>query len=44
MVIITAEAYENAKVHTIKVNNEKLFWVKMTDFQDGLGIKNIRSS
>ena len=26
MVIITIEAYENAKVHTIKVNN-KLFWV-----------------
>ena len=41
MVIITAEAYENAKVHTIKVNNKKIFWVKMTDVQDGLGIKNI---
>ena len=31
MVIITAEAYENAKVHTITVGNKKLFWVKMTD-------------
>ena len=25
MVITTAEAYENAKVHTIIVNNKKLF-------------------
>ena len=41
MVVITVEAYENAEVHTIKVNNKKLFWVKMTDVQDGLGIKNI---
>ena len=41
MVIITTEAYENAKVHTIKVNNKKLFWVNMTDVQDGLDIKNI---
>ena len=41
MVIITAEAYENSKAHTIKVNNKKLFWVKMTVVQDGLGIKNI---
>ena len=41
MVIITAEAYENAEVHTIKVNNKELFWLKMADVQDGLGIKNI---
>ena len=41
MVVITVEGYENAEVHTIKVNNKKLFWVKMTDVQDGLGIKNI---
>ena len=41
MVIISGEAYENTKVHTIKINNKKLFWVKMTDVQDGLGIKNI---
>ena len=41
MVKLTTEAYENAKIHTIKVNNEKIFWVNMTDVQDGLGIKNI---
>ena len=40
-VIITTEAYENAKVDTIKVNNNKLFWVKMIDVQNGSGIKNI---
>ena len=39
MVVITVEAYKNAKVHDIKVNSKKLFWVKMTDVQDGLGIK-----
>ena len=41
MVITTAEAYENATVHTIKVINKKLFWLKMTDIQDVLFIKNI---
>ena len=41
MIIITTEAYENAKVHTIKVNNKKLLCVKMIDVQNGLGIKSI---
>ena len=41
MVIRTTEAYENTKVHTIKVNNKNLFWVKMIDVQNGLAIKNI---
>ena len=41
MIIITTEAYENAKVHTIKVNNTKLLWVKMIDVQNGLGLKSI---
>ena len=40
MVVIIAEAYKNAQVHTITVG-EKLFWVKMKDVQDGSGIKNI---
>ena len=40
MVVITAEAYKNAQVHTITVKNKKLFWVKMI-VQFGLNIKNI---
>ena len=39
MVVITAEKYANAGVHTITANNKKLFWVKMCDVQKGLGIK-----
>ena len=41
MVLITVEAYRDAKVHKIKIGNRKLFWVKMHDVQDGLGLKNI---
>ena len=40
MVFITAEGYKNAGVHVIK-DNENYFWVKMKDFQDRLGLKNI---
>ena len=42
MVVITVEAYQNARVHTIIVKNKDFFfWVKMKDVQDRLGIKNI---
>ena len=41
MVVITAEAYKNAKVHTITVKNKDLFWVKVKDMPDGLGVKCI---
>ena len=41
MVVITVEAYENVKVNTITVKNKELFWVKMIDVQDGLGLKNM---
>ena len=41
MSFITAKAHENAKVETIKVENKKLFWLKMNDIQSGLDIKNI---
>ena len=41
MFVITVEAYKNANVPTITVQNKKLFWVKMTDVEKGLGIKNI---
>ena len=41
MVFITADNYTDAGVHNITVKNEKLFWVKMIDVQNGLGLKNI---
>ena len=41
MVVITVQVSANAKVCTITVENRKLFWVKMIDVQNGLGIKNI---
>ena len=41
MVVITVEAYQNTRVHTITVKNKDFFWVKMKDVQDRLGIKNI---
>ena len=31
MVVITVEAYQNARIHTITVNNKGFFWVKMKD-------------
>ena len=41
MVVITVQAYAKARVHTIKVGNRELFWVKMIDVQKGLGLKDI---
>ena len=41
MVAITIENCTNAKVHTIKVGNRELFWMRMIDIQNGLGFKNI---
>ena len=41
MVVITVEAYQYARVHTITVKNKDFFWVKMKDVKDRLGIKNI---
>ena len=41
MVVITFQAYAETRVHTITVENKKLFWVKMVDVQKGLGLKNI---
>ena len=39
MDLISAKAYENAKVHTIQVKND--LWVSMKDVGNGLGVKNI---
>ena len=41
MVVITVEAYKNAKANTITVKNKELFWVKIIDVQNGLKLKNI---
>ena len=41
MVDISVEKYKNAKVCTIRVSNEKLFWVGMYDVQEGIGVKNM---
>ena len=41
MVILTVENYLNARVHVITVKNEELFWVKMHDVQNKLGVKRI---
>ena len=39
MSLISAKAYENAKVHTIQVKND--LWVSIKDVGNGLGVKNI---
>ena len=44
MVVITVEKYANAVVHTITVENKKLFWVKRIDAQKELGLKKYFSS
>ena len=41
VVVITIENCTNAKVHIIKVENRELFWIKMIDIQNGLGLKNM---
>ena len=41
MVDISVKNYKNAVVHTVTVGNRQLFWVKMNDVQDGLGVKNM---
>ena len=39
MVDISVEKYTNAKVSKIRVNNEKLFWVKMYHVQEGIVVE-----
>ena len=41
MVIITFKNCLNARVHIVTVGNRKLFWIKMIDIQNGLGLKNM---
>ena len=39
MDLISAKAYENAKVHSIQVKNN--LWISMKNVGNGLGVKNI---
>ena len=39
MVVISAEFYKNAEVHTITAKNKELFWGEIIDVQNGLGIR-----
>ena len=39
MVVITDEAYQNARVHTITVKNKDFFWGKMKEVQGRLGYR-----
>ena len=41
MVVITVQNYTDTEVHTITVENRELFWVKMIDVQNRLGIENV---
>ena len=44
MVDIAVEKYTGVKVHTKRVRNKKLFWVKMCDVQARLGVQNKSST
>ena len=41
MVVLTVEAYQNARVHTITVKNKGFFSVRMKDVEDGLSVKKM---
>ena len=41
IVDIAVEKYTDVKVHTIRVGNKKLFWIKMCVVQAGLGVQNM---
>ena len=41
MVDIKVKNYTEPNVFTIKIGNKNLFWVKMNDVQNGLGVKNM---
>ena len=44
MVVITVQNYTDAESHTITVGKRELFWVRMIDAQNRLGIKNVSDS
>ena len=41
MIDIIVKKYTDAKFCTITVSNRELFWIRMHDMQEGLGVKNM---
>ena len=41
MNLISAEGYKNAGVNILKLETTDELWMKIKDFGDGLGVKNI---
>ena len=41
MVDISLEKYKNAKVCTLRMSNKKLFFVRMYNVQERIGVKNM---
>ena len=41
MVDVCVKEFTIVKVHTRATGNRRLFWVRMYDVQEGLGVKNI---
>ena len=41
MLDFSVEKYTDAKVHKVIIGNRRLFWVRMHDVQEGLGVKNM---
>ena len=41
MVDISVENYKDSFVYRITVRNKEMFWVRMKEVQNGLGIKNM---
>ena len=41
MYLISAEEYENARVHFLRVQKTGEIWASMKNAQDGMGVKNM---
>ena len=41
MLKISVKEFSDAKVHTITIDNRRLFWIRMCYVQKGLGVENI---
>ena len=39
--LISAEGYQNAKVHFLKIRKTSELWISIKDVGNGLGVKNI---
>ena len=41
MVVITVEKCREANIDVVTIENSDLFWIKINDVQQGLGVQNI---